>query len=530
MEAMSFEFIFILLAKFSLLVNTVNHPPSDFASLVSTKDALQLCDLKYEEKNLIKYLKEGFGDITDEAVKKAFTELASSKAAERKIAREVLIKAGARSFPYLKNGLISKDPEVRDACRKISKIISDKQEKAGANHFVKKFYALKALGELKSMKAVSILKIYKSGKDVSLANTAAQSLALCLGEKDIRPSGIQALKELSKGIPAGAGFVALLDFERASEDKGLDKIISVLAADLGKGNPLISIIKESKNDLNKILLQGLGFAANVRIDAAAFYASEEIGPKAGYLCGCIKGLYDKKRLEALLATSLEKAEHQGKTIYYDRYDFAICLIDNKTFLWSTGVGKEYQHMLPLLEAMERQESKIPTHLNMAFQKVLQGDARLAVCGRISDTTKQLVNVELGRQIARNEGREKLRPDQQLELYAMKAGLALLNSKFIYAELDAALKLNFLVESMDDNKANELKVVTEKLDKGIRDMVDFEIKKDLKRGRDDSFIVAFIKGFDLEKAFSQVSSKASKTEVSISIQQVLTIFPVAAFFM
>ena len=122
--ASNYEFILILLTKFSLLYNIINQPPSDFASLVNTKEALAACDLEYNEQSLIKYLKKGLADLSDEEIEAAYVKLGSGKALERKAARAVLTKAGTSALPYIKKGISSPAPEIRDACQKISRIIA----------------------------------------------------------------------------------------------------------------------------------------------------------------------------------------------------------------------------------------------------------------------------------------------------------------------------------------------------------------------------------------------------------------------
>ena len=78
-----------------------------------------------------------------------------------------------------------------------------------------KSFMLSSIGELKSSKASELLKVYSASTDVTLAEEAKLSAALCGGKSHKRISGKEAIKELMKMVPDNAGFAGVLDFEQA---------------------------------------------------------------------------------------------------------------------------------------------------------------------------------------------------------------------------------------------------------------------------------------------------------------------------
>ncbi len=438
----SIEMFALLLTKFSVIFSIFTGTPQDFSSMVDTKQVLAVNQLPFQSDALIAYLKKGLDAIGKEEVKEAFDLLGSGKALERKKAKKLLIEAGLRSMPFLMVGIKSQDPEIRDSSQEIIAIIKKNSQQDNSSSYIKKFYAIKALGELKSGPAIEILKAFANSSDVTLAEAARISLAACGGEKYSRKSGREAIEELKKMIPDDAGFAAVLNFEEASKEDYLNRLIEVVAKDLGKGNPALSILKDNAPQLEKFILMGLENTGNIRIDAATAYVSENIGPRGGYMSVIVKGHFDKARIEGLLGRSgLNKIDY-GKLAVYESRDVAMTCVDNETFIWCVGEGKGISFIMSSIDAVQNKKSSPTTFMEDAFEMVLSGKARFAMSGRLGNSTIDLMNNEIGRELARKENRATPRGDDLLEIALFRSLLAWGKSKHSLAWIDQDLKVHF----------------------------------------------------------------------------------------
>jgi hypothetical protein len=524
MSSGSLEMFMLLFTKFSVLFNVLTGPPADYASVLETKAALEICELPFKSDALISYLKEGMNEVSEDDIKKSFEQLGSSKAAERKAASKMLVEAGMRAMPYLKKGMASKDPEIKDTSKMLRMLIEKQVSKANTTDFVKKLYAIKALGELKASNAQAVLKIYAASSEISLSEAAKIASAACGGPDYKRRAGVEAIKELQKMIPAGAGFAGVWDFERTSKKDYVNRLIKILSDDMGSGNPLLKFVTSNKAKLLPVIQSGLNYSGNVRIDAVSAFVSSNVGPREGYFGVIVKGKFNNQKLTALMSgMRMETTEYNSVQVLH-QYGISMAFIDDETFVWAVGEGEKLSAIIPFIDAVKAKNAVLKDHLKPAFDLVLSGKTRLAVCGRFGQRTIDLISKELAREIDRKRNRNNADAEDILELNALNLIVNWSNSKNTIAWLDETLDIHVKCQSTDEKSAKELAGILENLDTGARGLVSEEIDKNLKRGRDKMIIFAFLPGFDLDKPFGKVEQKGSEVSVVGFVKQALLIIP------
>ena len=96
-------------------------------------------------------------------------------------------------------------------------VLAAPADAASADLYVKKLMAIRLLEQNKSAKALPALEATAKGADVTLRDAALEAIAAINGKPSPRPNGAALLKELARSVPADAGFVVALDFERDSK-------------------------------------------------------------------------------------------------------------------------------------------------------------------------------------------------------------------------------------------------------------------------------------------------------------------------
>jgi hypothetical protein len=519
--------LLLLFAKFGMVFNVLTGPPADYASIVSTQSALKMCQLEYKSEALLSYLKTGMNEISEKGLKKAFEQLGSSKAAERKAAAQILIKAGLKSIPYLKKGLSSSDPEIKDASKALSLQIQQSSSKKNAADFVKKLYAIRALGELKAGKAQGLLGIYSSSSNVSLAEEARQALAACGGPAYHRRTGLEAIKELQKMIPSGAGFAGVWDLERTSKKEYLNFLTEVLAKDMGSGNPFTKFININKAKFLPAIQFGLNMTGNIRVDAVAAYLAADIGQNEGYLGFVVKGKFDSSRLYTLMAPmGFQEQEYRGVKILF-QHEISMSFIDDDTFIWAVGDNRQGEYIKPFIDSALDKKSTPSNSLKPAFDMVLEGKVRLAISGHFGARTIATIDKELGRELERLRGRN--RPLDIIELNAMNLFVNWSTSKQSVAWLGENLDIHVKCEVPNDAVAAEVAGNLEFLDSGMRNLINEQIMKSISRRPNAVMILMSLQNFDLDKAFGKIKQKSTEVSVIVSVKQILNVFPMAALF-
>ena len=96
-------------------------------------------------------------------------------------------------------------------------VLTAPADPAASDSYVKKLMAIRLLEQNKSAKGLPALEATAKDADLTLRDAALDAIAAINGKPSLRPNGAALLKELARSVPADAGFVVALDFERDSK-------------------------------------------------------------------------------------------------------------------------------------------------------------------------------------------------------------------------------------------------------------------------------------------------------------------------
>ena len=236
-------------------------------------------------------------------------------------------------------------------------VLAAPAEAAPADLYVKKLMAIRLLEQNKSAKGLPALEATAKGADATLRDAALEAIAAINGKPSPRPNGAALLKELARSVPADAGFVVALDFERDSKGSTvralLENALQELEAKAALAPPANSntppqapaMVQQIKPFVTAMipqveqgLVQALAATGNLRMDAAMLILPPEMGtqPNENHLRCVVKGLYDPARIAALLesAGDFEKRETAGHAVYVNKQgEMEICC-STRTRSWS----------------------------------------------------------------------------------------------------------------------------------------------------------------------------------------------------
>jgi len=435
MSGFSFKFLVLILFSGGVLNQLNQAPPRDLASLVSPKTALRQLSVPDDEASLIALIRtRGKPSLEEHALRRAIADLGAEEARTRQNAAKRLLAAGPVARPYIEEAARSDDPEVRLTARELlQKLKAAKASMAGDTEYVKKLYAVRALEEMKSRKAIPALEAMAKGRDITLRAAAAEALAAIRGDEVKRPSGVETLKWVSERLPKDVGFVGLLDLERNRRARTIRDSLKAAFQKQGKPAPAVGLglpqIQEMLGMLEEGVPRLLALTGNIRVDSVTMLSSERLGERrAGYIAWVFKGLWDPARLRAACAGNLTgEMEVSGHKVFFERYGGAFCFPDEHTAVISVGPGRDGEHIREVVEALSgKRTGGPPRHLAWAFERVGKGKERLAAAGKLSEMQKVMLKEELGREVARMKARiaQNARPHRQVELAACEMLLRL----------------------------------------------------------------------------------------------------------
>ena len=349
---------------------------------------------------------------------------------------------------------------------------------AGDMEYVKHLLGIRALEGVKSQAAVAVLEQIAGEDDITLKDAATQALAVIGGRQIVRPSGVLALKRSAEMVPPDAGFVFVLDAERGSKTVTVRDYFALAEQTLGPAMAMLGrrdggpeqIIKEVEEGI----VLALSLAGNVRLDSAAVVLSDDIGPEEDtpYICIILKGLYDPGRIAALCTAGIgEPLQIEGRTVFREGDDPAVCLVDEHTALISFGPGWGPRHVERVLQGMDaRQDTPLPAHAARAFDLIVEGQARLAGSGALTDAQKAMIEEELAEELARLEERPEQGQGAQMELAALRIALGCAKVDLFEGYATMGSKLTLRAACEDANVAAVLHDSLTRLEEGLRNQL------------------------------------------------------------
>ena len=106
---------------------------------------------------------------------------------------------------------------VQTSDEALAAVLTAPADPAASDLYLKKLMAIRLLEQNKSAKALPALETAAKDADPTLRDAALDAIAAINGKPSLRPNGAALLKELARSVPADAGFVVALDFERDSK-------------------------------------------------------------------------------------------------------------------------------------------------------------------------------------------------------------------------------------------------------------------------------------------------------------------------
>ena len=355
--------------------------------------------------------------MDDAALKRAVADLGAKDFAVRRQATTTLQTAGDAARPYLEQAAKSDDPEVSLTAKRLLRSMERSRSRPQPDRdYLTRLYAIRALEQMGSQNALPVLQRVAEGDDLTLADAAREAMTVITGKA--LPAAEQEteawLKRLAVRLPADAGFVGLLRLDRNRREAAL----VTLAQEMMKQPALQGVMGNFGGEANLSpmleqfetkLVQVVGMTGNIRLDAVATIASDEIGDRdRGYMAWVVKGRWDPARVRKSFAQGMrEETTIAGQRVLSEgRRGPACCILDGETAVFSIGDGAEAvaAHIAEALTA-ERGEHETPAHLAPAFKLVLQDKRQLAAAGALSEAQKATIRRELEPELQRAEARE-----------------------------------------------------------------------------------------------------------------------------
>lgn len=321
-----------------------------------------------------------------------------------------------------------------------------------------------------------------------MSDAARQAVAIINGEAAQRPSGAEALKDLSQRLPDDVGFLVAFDLERGQKTTSLGAFAEMAKAELAErglveeGNPFLNAdtIANMRRMMEQRATHALGSVGNLRVDAGIFIVSSDVGPRSGYIALILKGLCDPERIFLLLPPErMEEREIDGRTVQFMRRgSLYITPLDPNTFLLVNAPREDLAALAAenLVTLLTAPDGKPPSALHQtAFDEVIQKKVRVAAAGALSEAQKGLITAEAGEDLARLEGRPARR-QHQVEVASMRMLLALPKADSFAASLHDEGVLTGHAVCPDEAAAQEIGRSLTELELTLSDMLAFMIEQ------------------------------------------------------
>ena len=383
MAAMSlFEAILYLYFGADLAAGLVKAPPRDLASLLSPRAALAEMKAPADEDSLLALL-GGAAGVKDLA--KMTRDLGSDAYKDRKRAAAALLSAGPAALPYLKKAGGSDDPEVRLTARELMAKLEKRGGREGQTDraYAKRLFAIRALQQMKSRKAIPALRRLCKDADATLADAARRALADLEGGKPTRPSGLETLKEVRRRLPADIAAVAFADLTRNAGWASLRERV-----DASPKTPGFPSLKPALEKAEREVLGLVSRAGNIRIDSVTVTLSKSASLRSATMIWVFKGLCDPDRLRPEIKRAFPRRyRSSGHMLFADsRRRRYVCVVDSHTavYVQSSNRREARQWMdVFVFRLTGKPEQAAPGFAKRAIESLAKRPARV-VAGAVFD--------------------------------------------------------------------------------------------------------------------------------------------------
>jgi len=476
-------FLIMLVCSGGVLDNALQTPPGDLASLLTPTGVLESLQTPMDEDALIEITSQGRVEAPGmDAIRKAAKDLGAADFRTRKAARDTLREAGPLATELLQEAAKSDDPEVRLSAQELLRDMAGKaqaRDRGGDSDYVKRLFAIRALGDMKSQKAVPALKLAVKDTDATIRDAARSALAAIAGKPLPRPDARKLLASMATRLPHNLSLVAMLDLTSGAKPITLGKVFEMMTEAAGQqpAQPRMPFGRGIERMLNQMqprsytgLRRLIGTAGNMRVDAVTMIISDnwsfedEDNPTA-YIAWIFQGLCSPERLTATLTmnTRLQKrALPGGQTVLYDRHDFGICILDANAVIWAIGPGAECLYMDRIVKELHTERNApTPALITNALTLMRPEGTRLALAA-LPDTFfapefLPEAHKQVNRQTDRIRNRKDLekRPGTKVELASFELLLPALAASSITGHLDAKGAVELKAKCADADATKKL---------------------------------------------------------------------------
>ncbi len=345
----------------------------------------------------------------------------------------------------------------------------------GDTEYVKQLLAIRALEAMKSGQALTVLEEIAGEADITLADATAQAIQPLRGADYFRPSGLETLKQAAGMVPPDAGFVLVLDAARGSKTVTVADYFALFQQKMGPAmgalSPPAGLLEQGIKEAEDAIVLALSLVGNIRLDSVTVVCSSDVGTEEDvpYVCLILKGLYDPVRMARVCRGGIgEPLQIEGHAVFHEGDDPAVCLLDEHTAIicWGSGPGSRYiERVLQGMAA--RKDTALPAHAARAFELIAQKQARMALSGALTNAQKAMIEEAFGEELARSERTPAPAEGAQMELEALRIGLALTKVELFEGYSTADGKLTLAATCQDANAAAQLFAPLSKLEENLR---------------------------------------------------------------
>ncbi|MCM8528850.1 MAG: hypothetical protein NE327_20170 [Lentisphaeraceae bacterium] len=491
MAQSGFTFIALL---FAAITGVIQNPPEDLLSLTDTGEVLTLLKVEQSEDSLISLISstrtsKGATEDLDKAVKL----LREGNFKARKKAKKILNEAGEEYREYFVKLAKDPDPEVSETAKAILEKYANKKKAAkqlGMTDDVLKVLAIRRLTEMKSTKALETLKILKKSTNKDISWEAERALAIIQGTKPKRASRVEATQKLLKMIPKEVGFIAALDITEPAKKTKLSDYLNEIQKAPGIDMAMITGM------FHKAIPGVVQKVGNPQLDSVVFVTSRELGvdSKTSWIGFIGSGRYNSKKVKDFLtAEGMEQKNAKGFDYWAERWGPSICPVSDELLVISFG-DRGSEHMSKMLSGLKEGEASAEAG------NINTKENRLVAAGALSQKQKEIMKVEITRELERRAGRN--RHGAEAEKAMLELALLCTSSKHFKGKFEENV-LIVKAEMDNEEKARKMSVAIEN--------ADHEIRMAFKE-----FPLPAFRAFNLEKRFTR--SEVKGTTVTLKVKQ------------
>ena len=298
---------------------------------------------------------------------------------------------------------------------------------------VKKLFAIRMLEQMKSRKAIPVLKSMAQSRDVTLRDASAQAIAVIEGKEIPCHDGKASLRMFATIVPEDAEFVLALDCTQGRRERTVSEYLNLLETNLrGLTARLGGDGQEALERIEDALIDALSVVGNVRIDSLTIFSLPGSGGERGHHCLALAGFYDPGRVGKACGAVFDSQRTWDRgTVFHtggDGFRPAVWLLDDDMVLIYVGLSPEKKNLDHLLAGLKTDGvAPAPGLSQPAMQIVLNTPARIAASWRPSDSNRKALAMKVHQTVQMKMQSLQARPPGLRKDAALAACQVILNA-------------------------------------------------------------------------------------------------------